>query len=272
VEKGGDHERASARERANERAREKAQAERLIRFYEDPEIRKELLAEERASSGASLQGLLTEALVTEEELGHLVGMIAEWQLERSVALARCSLEPMCNRKDSVQDVEVIRGEIASYLGAERYARYRAYRDEAEERGAVDHLRSQLQGSSWMTNAQAQKLVAALADERRSFVAEVKDGGGRVESYGAYAMAARAQRATGKPHLADIESATRFHERMRQRAADHLTPEQLQTFSEMQDASLASLRKQLERRDAAEARRAAAKSAAKNAVTSADRKR
>lgn len=249
----------NARDRQRESERRRAQ--RFLALYGDPATRAQLLDERRLSAIRTLEGLLAEGLVTQAELDYLVGMIAEWQLERAETRARCWADPLCKPVNTDRrDVQGIRDRIAAYLGEARYARYQAFRDEEGEREGVDSFRSRLQGSSWMTDAQARTLVAALADERRKFEAEIEASGGAVQSYHSGFMVARAQRAIGEPYSADLESVVAFNQRMRERAAAHLTPEQLQAFSDMQDRSLVSIRASIEREDRRAARQAARKGA------------
>lgn len=255
-----DREQAEKRRRDRRRQLEKARSEQFLALYADPHARAQLVAEEKVSSGKSLRGLVTEGLVTGEELDRLSAMIAEWQVERSAAIARCRLDPGCERADrSKVDVDVIRGDIAAYLGPDRYARYREYREESGERSAVESLRSRLNGSDWMTDAQSLQLIAALADERRKFEAEVKERGGTVESYGSLVTMV-AQRAEGKPRAADLESVAAFNERVRLRVAPMLSPEQFAHFTTMQEQSLVATRRQMQDMERAEARAAARKAA------------
>jgi hypothetical protein len=119
--------------------------------------------------------------VSAQEAEALVLLLAEQQLRANARLAECAAEPSCNQMDSATvEARRQREDLVAYLGPEKYQRYEQYTDSLQERREVKQLQSRLPSQDALSEDRAERLIAALADERRETVATAEANGQHVE--------------------------------------------------------------------------------------------
>jgi len=141
-------------------------------------------------------------------------------------------------------------EIAQSLGSGKLPEYDKYLREVPERWEVRELRSRLDESAALTASQSSRLIDAMYQERDSYLQQLET----VEGYGGHSLqypigaisksrepAARAQFA--EEQLARTEQ---FMGRVRLRAQQILSAEQLRRFDEIQEEQLAQEQARVDR--------------------------
>jgi Spy/CpxP family protein refolding chaperone len=185
--------------------------------------------------------------LTDEEADRLFTLLAEQQLQAHERQARCVTQPDCNyRGFSSADAETQQQEMNALLGPDRQQKFKLFQESMSERQAVAALRSNLPDSAFLNEQRAEDLVAALYEERTQFQNEAQQRGMGFNGYGT---------GSGMLFVGDqgtlderVAAARRYSDRLRERAAQVLTPEQLKSFNQMQDELLANLREMLRGQD------------------------
>ena len=200
-----------------------------------------MLAEYKMVSRNSNPRLAQVLQLTSEEYERLIELMAIGQvnsIEASCALLSRSAVSCSRHRRPRADWKA--QEIADLLGPERQQKYNEYRNSLPERESVAQLRERLDDAGYLADSQAESLIRALADERQRITA---DASGSLMGIGNGSGMAFVTVQTESPEER-FRSARENSQRLRARAAEVLTPEQLRVFNEMQDEVVLSARQQL----------------------------
>lgn len=216
----------------------------LVERFDDPEQRAELLAEFKAMTRNSNKGLAQALKLSREDAETLIDLLTLEQVENQVRYARCSLDGPCDvGKIDRFGADTARDEIGNLLGAEGQQKLNQYRNSLGERESVTQFRSRLSDATYLREETAESLIAVLADERMRISVEAsKHGTGLTGIGNGFGMVWVSE--NGDSPEERYASAQENSRRLRARAAEVLTPSQLEAFEEMQDELLLSTRQQL----------------------------
>lgn len=238
---------ASAGAQAAEQRRSKAPRDYAREFLDDiatPEGRARSLAEGRRNLASAYPPRDMERLgLGGKEYDRFLDLKAEVSFDYGEKMARCAVTPGCDAipTSSAASAEVEQ-RLRDALGAEKFDRLRSYEDALVERRAVTHMRGQLPDSAYLSDDVAERLIAALSEERRRYQAQnstdelAPDGFGTTDGM-LYYMA----QSTPEESLASAEE---FARRMHRQATPILDRRQLAEFDQMQRRLLMGLREQL----------------------------
>jgi hypothetical protein len=232
--------------------REQRRAEMLQR-WSNPEFR-----------ARALLNAKSEVRNWHPDVGSALGLSAEEETAFIDLLARQRLqisetnEPMrfaadAERKEIQDRVNALSEqhsqELAQFLGP-RYGEFSQYLREVPERREVRTLRSRLDETNALSPSQSSRLVSAMYEERDSYLQQMET----VENYGGYSLQYPIE---ASPKLGDAQARLQFAEeqvgrtqefmsRVRMRASQILSAEQLRRFDEMQEEQRASQQRRLQR--------------------------
>jgi Spy/CpxP family protein refolding chaperone len=220
---------------------------RFLEEMADPARRAELLEQMKLSVRAPLPRVAQHLGLTDEEADRLFTLLAEQQLQARESQASCVTQPDCNyRGFSSADAQTQQQEMNALLGPEKLQKFRQFQESMSERQAVAALRSNLSDGAFLNDQRAEDLVSALYEERARFQSEAQQRGTGFSGYGT---------GSGMLFVGDqgslderVAAARRYSDRLRERAAQVLTPEQAKSFNQMQDELLANLREMLRNQD------------------------
>jgi len=204
---------------------------------EDPLKREEAMRASRVGYRNSFPRLAEHLGLTEDLYTRLMDQIAEHQMHWLERHYRCQIEPGCDEMTAMKGIGAERErELTDILGPEKYQQFNEYLDNQQERRAVMRLRGELPDALRMTDVQAEKLVAALGEERRRTLKEWEQRGADPEAvnseYGELYHSSTAQDFDQR-----VAEATELLRRQHDRAAQVLTAGQLKFFDERQVAAL-----------------------------------
>lgn len=216
---------------------------RFLEEMADPVRRAELLEQTKLSLRTPLPRVAQHLGLSDEEADRLFTLLAEQQLEAHERQARCLTQPECNyRGYSPSEAESHQQEMTALLGPERHQKFKQFQESMSERQSVAALRSNLSDGAFLNEQRAEQLVSVLYEERTQFQNEALQRGTGFSGYGT---------GSGMLYVGDqgtlderVAAARRYSERLRERAAQVLTPEQTKSFNQMQDELLANLREML----------------------------
>ena len=200
-------------------------------WLDDPEKRSKALAEARKSHEREFPRQLLD--VDDDDYIRLLDTLATSDLRYAEAIYHCNTNPTCDLQSAIStQMKANRQELVGILGDEKTQRLENYRDNYMERNSVASFRSGLPDSMPLSDAQAEKLVDALGEERRRMVKEWQQRGEQISGMG------NSWGSLTYPGTQDIEQrvaeATEFQRRQRDRAAEVLTPAQLEIFTKQQE--------------------------------------
>jgi hypothetical protein len=215
-------------------------ARQLLARYDDSSQRPALVEDARANARRQYARLKDQLRLSDNTFEQLIALLAEQQLDAQVSWARCAVDPRCDPDDSGRTPLNDRSqEFLALLGADRIDTFQQYRDSLVERDAVAQLRGRLPDTNFLPQAQADQLVAALAEERRRYSDEMTQQGAKLQGWGTnlgmlwYPDHAR----TVEQQLLE---AAQYSQRLRTRAATLLSPAQLAAYVQMQEELLAQM--------------------------------
>jgi len=222
-------------------AQQRQYMEEMLARLQDPEQREEILSEYKMVSRNSNPRLAQALQLTTEEYERLIELMATGQVNSIETSAHCSLDPEClahgtGRREPDWKAQ----EIANLLGPERQRKYSEYQNSIPERESVAQLRERLDDAAYLPDGQAESLIRLLAEERQRITA---DAGSGFMGIGNGSGMAFVTVGAGSPEER-FRSAQENSQRLRERAAEILTPEQLRVFNDMQDEVVLSARQQL----------------------------
>jgi len=224
------------------------QSRRTLKMLEDPEQREGMVVDFKMGMRNSYPRLAQSIGLSGEEAERLFLLLAQQQVDAQERYARCTLDPACNIRDgSYFQNDPKAREIADLLGADRQAQFDNYKNTLMERESVSQLRTRLSDASRLPDDSAEALISALADERQKIHQEAALRGVGMNGYGTGVGVVFSASDAATPE-AQFESAQANSRRMRDRAAQVLSGEQLRVFDEMQDELLISLKRQVRQKE------------------------
>jgi hypothetical protein len=194
---------------------------------EDPDKRAATMSDIRKNNEKSMPRLARNLDLTEDEYDRLMNMLVEHEMHALEARYQCALAANCDVMASGRPVyQANRRELIDFLGAEKAQQFDNYRDNLAD------WRGDLPDSLRLSDAQTEKLVEVLGDERRRIAKEWEQRGagenGMSNQYGSIQFPSTAQGAEQR-----IAEASEYQRRQRERAAQVLTAGQLEAFTERQ---------------------------------------
>jgi hypothetical protein len=230
--------RTEAETDAEARARSLAQ---MRAVFEDPLKREEMMRVSRDGFRGSFPRLAEHLGLTEDQYTRLVNQLAEHQMHWAERRYRCLLEPGCDEMTAMKGIGAERErELTDILGPENYQQFNEYLDNQQERRAVMRLRGELPDTARLSDAQLEKLIAALGDERRRAQQRWEQSGVEFSSQGT-ASGTLIVSSTAKTVDERIADAQEFQRLQLERAGQILTATQLQAFRQIQEQDLRQLR-------------------------------
>lgn len=225
-------------------AQQQKHNQEMVRRYDDPEQRAELVAEYKAVIRNSHPALAQALKLTKEDADRLIELLSLEQVENQVRYARCSLDSSCDVGRMAQmGADSTRQGIENLLGTEGQQKYWQYRNSVGEREAVTQFRTRLSDATYLREDTAESLISVLADERMKISAEASKTGAGLSGIGNGIGMVWVSETSDSPE-ARFASAQENSRRLSARAAEVLTASQLRVFEEMQDELLLSMRQQL----------------------------
>ena len=108
----------------------------------------------------------------EDDYNRLLDTLAASNLRYAEAMYHCNQDPTCDIGTAAKNqMQANRRELVELLGTEKAQRLEDYRDNYQERNNVASFRSDLPDSLRLSDAQAEKLVDVLGEERRRMIKE-----------------------------------------------------------------------------------------------------
>ncbi len=225
------------------KAEQQALARDRLRQLTDPAQRAALAVDSKSSLRRTYIDLAKKVGLTPDEESRFLDLLVEQQLKIGEAIGRCQAEPGCDVKSALGNPQMsLQQEQIDFMGQERFDRFTRYQDVLQERREAYELRKRLPDGQGISDSQAEQLIDSIAAERRKFADEAKERGDEVAmvftSGSAYAAVAQ-----GDPdrYAHKLESAVEFGRRVHDRAAEVLTPAQLEAFDGIQSEALAAMR-------------------------------
>ena len=228
---------------------ERALARDELSRFTDPARRAAYMARVSADLRRTFAGVSAKLGLTSGEESRLFDLLARQQAQISEASLRCGVEPTACDKLHDQLVEQANHETIALLGQDRYDGFAAFRDSIGERSQVRELRARLPDDD-LTDAQADRLALMLSEERKKFVDEATQRGESTMRFGvnsSYAMMVSMRE--GPTAASDsVKSGVEFSRRAHDRAAELLSPRQMEAFDQMQEEVLSFLRDRAHREE------------------------
>jgi hypothetical protein len=224
--------------RARIRASIEANIPRMRETLEDPEKRAEFLRISRANNQRDMPRLDEHLKLTPDEYSRLLDLLARQELQYQKSMYECALDRGCDPMPvlGARHEQATRQELDDLLGPEKAQRFANYKDNWQERRTVTQMRGELSDSVRLTDAQADKLIDMLGEERRRIVSEWQQEGGDAAGMGnQYGFVSHSTKAQS---LEEFQAqATELQRRQRERAARFLTAGQLAAFVQQQKYAL-----------------------------------
>jgi hypothetical protein len=212
-------------------------ARQLVARYDDANQRPVLLEEQRTVIRRQYEKLKERLKLSDSAFEQFVSLVADEQLQAQIHWARCAADPACDPRTQPNPNIDRTAEYQAMLGADGAEAFSQFRSSIGERDAVIQLRGRLADSSLLPEAQAEKLIVALAEERASFSKEAAARGAKVMGWGTALGMLWYTEDSGLPEQYIVE-ASQYSQRLRTRAAGILSPAQLAAYAQMQDELLA----------------------------------
>jgi hypothetical protein len=212
-------------------------ARQLVARYEDGNQRPALLEEQRVVIRRQYEKLKEQLKLSDSSFEQFVSLLADEQLQFQLHWARCAANPDCDPKTHPPLNLDRTAEYQAMLGADGAEAFTQFRGSIIERDAVIQLRGRLTDSNFLPEAQAEKLIQALTEERERFSKEAEARGIKATGWGTNLGTLWYTEVSGLPEQYVVE-ASQYSQRLRSRAAGILTPAQLATYAQMQDELLA----------------------------------
>jgi hypothetical protein len=241
----GDHEKAR-QELDEEEYRDNAR--RRLAQLTDPAMRAQVV-EEWKEANLPLKAKYARYLgISDADAERLIDILADQHVAQEEAFARCTLQPPCNYGAAGRESNAARqAAVTELLGTEKQQRLDEYEYTGIERSMVSpFLRDRIPAGSPLTDEQSERLVAALADERKLVETEIKQSGSEPFSSPMEGVAFTFSNSIFDGNTAGrLKEAADFNERIHARAKAILTPPQLAAFEQMQEQAMVGIKSQLQ---------------------------
>jgi hypothetical protein len=212
-------------------------ARQFLARYDDSIQHPVLLDEQRTVIRRQYEKLKGQLKLSDSAFEQLVTLLAEEQLQSQEKWARCAVDSACDPKNMRVDYIDHTQEYQAMLGMDGAEAFTQFRKSIGERDTVIQLRGRLTDTNFLPEAQAEKLIVALAEERERFTQEASARGAKVSGWGTNLGMLMYTEDSGIPDQY-IAEASQYNQRLRNRAASILTPAQLAAYTQMQNELLA----------------------------------
>jgi hypothetical protein len=245
----------SSESQPQDRARQIAERQaELQRRWADPQWRELALPRAAAQVRQERPDLGSALHLSADQEAALVDLLARQRLQRQELNEQMRFASPAERGAIQQKLNALQTEqyqeVAQSLGPGQFSEYEAYLREVPERWEVRELRSRLDESAVLTGSQSSRLIDAMYQERESYLQQMQS----IEGYGGHSTqypigaipkdrdpVARVQFAE-----AQLERTEQFMDRLRLRAQQILSAEQLRRFDEIQKEQFAGEQARVER--------------------------
>jgi len=216
-------------------------ARQFLARYDDSVQRAALLDETKTGIRRQYEKLKEQLKLSDATFEQLVTLQAEQTLQAQERYARCAVDPQCNVNDASRypPADDRSQEVLALLGAAGADAFNQFRGSIGERDQVIQLRGRLSDSNFLPEAQAERLIKALAEERKLYQHESAQRGVSLNGWGTQLGMLFFSNDSGSIDQ-QVAEAAQYSQRMRARAAEVLTPAQLAAYVQMQDELLAQL--------------------------------
>lgn len=220
-------------------------ARRNLAQLSDPTMRAQMVEEWKEANLPSKPRYARYLGFGDADAERLIDVLAEQFFARSEAYARCTLQPPCDyRVVSRETSAAQQTALTGLLGPERARRFEQYTYSDVERGLVaNYLRGRFPAGSELSEAESERFIAALADERGLVETEIKQRGLEPFSYPMEGVAFTFSSSPFQPGSSDerLKEAADYNRRIHARAEAVLTQDQLAAFEQMQEAAIVGLK-------------------------------
>ncbi|HEU4781270.1 MAG TPA: hypothetical protein VFS58_15420 [Steroidobacteraceae bacterium] len=216
-------------------------ARQFLARYDDSVQRAAMLDESRTAIRRQYARLKEQLKLGEATFEQLVTLLAEESLQWQEHFSRCAVDPRCDPKDpSRRNANIDRSqEYLAVLGPDDVEAFNQFRGSIGERDQVIQLRGRLPDSNFLPEAQAERLIEVLAEERKLYHDESTQRGATLSGWGTQ-LGVLFYSQDSSSVAQQVAEAAQYSQRMRARAASVLTPAQLAAYVQMQDELLAQL--------------------------------
>jgi hypothetical protein len=224
-------------------------AREYLESISTPEGRARLLAESRQMLATTYPPPIVERLgLTRADLDRFLDVKSEAMFAFGETMARCQLSPGCDVPSTGSAASAEAGQrVLDVMGAEKVRALESYEDSVTERRVVARLRGQLPDSAYLSDESSERLVAALAGERRRYQSQNSSPESGPSSIGTLDGQLYYMPLTTSDDM--LASAEEYAQRLHRQAAAILDARQLSEFDEMQRRVLLRLREQLAENEA-----------------------
>jgi len=172
--------------------------------------------------------------LSDDDYARLENLYAQQLLGNMEAQYQCGMKPACDLSNPDPGMkEANDAALKALLGAEKFESYNLYVDNIQERRMVEALRVALLDAQPVTDAQAEKLIANLAETRRQYTRELEQRGDSASTtWSANGSFVISNTSVGAQQKHDEAAA--FMKMQRERAAPLLTADQLRVFAQRAD--------------------------------------
>jgi hypothetical protein len=204
---------------------------RFLAEVADPARRVELVSAAKANLKLEYRRLAQVVGLNPDEYDRLLDLLAEKQIAGRDSFLRCLADSAKNPESCPVDMGGLDDELVALIGVERQLLLEKYLSSLQERTLVSRIRGALPDDQFLSEDQADQLVAALAQEnarRREELGDALKGIDRIYSEAPLVYTPGATRES-------LTAEAREHfDRLRARAAQLLTPAQLKTWDSIME--------------------------------------
>jgi hypothetical protein len=235
---------AKARQKAQEDSFRDSARQQLVQLT-DATMRAQMLEEWKEGNFLNKAKYARYLGISEADAERLIDVLAEQYLVRSEAFARCTLRPPCDYQPVFRETNAAQQlALTDLLGAEKAQRFEHYMYTGVERNMVSSfLRDKIPAANQISDAQAEQLIDALAEERRLVEATITQRGFEPFVYPMEGVVFTFQNSVYEPGNTDerLKEAADYNRRIHARAKAILTPQQLAGFEQMQEAGIVGVK-------------------------------
>jgi len=212
----------------------KEMGDMLEKMMKDPSMREMMRSQQKAAINLMYGGLFKEMNLSPQEKEKLTGILTETQM-KSVENAKGLFggtkegEPPEDATKLLADAKKQSdAEINALLGDERYAQFTEYQKNISERMQLDQLKTRLEGEKLsLQDEQSAQLLQAMKEEKAAVPAPIPSDA--TQSPGNMKSLMTSENIDNQLQWMDD-----YNQRVLDRAALFLTPEQLKSYREMQE--------------------------------------
>jgi hypothetical protein len=211
----------------------KEMGDMLGKMMKDPSMREMMRSQQKAAINMMYGGLLKEMKLSPDEKEKLMGILTEAQM-KNIENAQGMFGG--EKEDETQDTQKLLEEakkqsdaaIKELLGEERFTQFRDYQKNITERMQLDQLQTRLEGENLpLQESQKAQLLQAMKEERAAVPPVIPSDATQLPKDLKGLM-------TAENVDKQLEWMDGYNRRVLDRAAQFLTPEQLQSYRDYQE--------------------------------------